>query len=109
MHHAGGHSTFGGGSCAPQLSGQAAEDPPLLFWGAGQSWMGIGDSPIAKNAQATRSQFSRETQNLVYECGGGNPDWGGDPKVVERRRGTSSPKSLTEYASDPWIEGLGVG
>lgn len=41
--------------------------------------MGIGGSPIAKNAQATSSQSPWETQKLVYGCGGGNLDWGGDP------------------------------
>lgn len=46
---------------------------------------------MAKNAWATPSQFPQESQKLVYGCGGGNLDWGGDPKVVEGGEGLPVP------------------
>lgn len=78
--------------------------------------MGIGGSPIAKNAQATSSQSPWETQKLVYGCGGGNLDWGGDPisgGTPRLQKGGEGPpvpgpwQSMAAFGS--WIEGPGVG
>lgn len=65
---------------------------------------GYGGSPMSKDAQATPSQFPPgKPKKLFYGCGGGNLDWGRDPRtgedleVVKGRRGTPSHRSLAEY------------
>lgn len=78
--------------------------------------MGIGGSPIAKNAQATPSQSPWETQSWFMDVvvgtwiGEGTSDRGGTPRLWKGGEGPPVPGPWQNMAAfGPWIEGPGVG
>lgn len=117
MHHPRGHSTFRGGSCTHQLSGQEGEDPLPLFWGgAGQSWMGIGGESHGQGRSGNTIPIPPRKPKRWFTgvvvgiwTGEGTPDQGRTLRLWKEGQEPPVPGPWQSMAAfGAWIEGPGV-